>query len=485
MSAAYDLVVIGGGIAGLTAAGRAAQAGLRVAVLERGTDEAYPCNSRYSGGILHIAFHNIREPASALLEVIDAATRGKAEPKLAKAFADNAARVVDWLRDEGVEFMSVGNIAYQQWVLAPRRPLTPGLDWKGRGADVAMRLLETNIKKRGGEVFRGTAASGLIVKKGRVAGVAAMRAASAILFDALAVLIADGGFQSNLDLLRENISAQASKLMQRGAANGVGDGLRMARAAGAATSELTDFYGHLLSRDAFSNDRVWPYPQCDELGVAGIVVNARGKRFVDEGRGGVFVANAIARLDDPLTACAVFDEQVWQGPGKNARIPANPLLVEAGGTVHSAPTLAALAKLIDVPAARLEQTVSEYNEAYAAGTLAELHPARSSKPIPGNAPIPTMPVSTPPYYAVPLCAGITMTMGGIAIDAHARVLHESGEPIPGLYAAGSSTGGLEGRGGAHYLGGLIKAAVFGLLAGEHVAETALRQAGQGLGKGMT
>ena len=141
--------------------------------------------------------------------------------------------------------------------------------------------------------------------------------------------------------------------------------------------------------------------------------------------------------------------------------------------------------MIDVPAARLEQTVSEYNEAYAAGTLAELHPARSSKPIPGNAPIPTMPVSTPPYYAVPLCAGITMTMGGIAIDAHARVLHESGEPIPGLYAAGSSTGGLEGRGGAHYLGGLIKAAVFGLLAGEHVAETALRQAGQGLGKGMT
>ena len=69
---------------------------------------------------------------------------------MAKAFADNAARVVDWLRDEGVEFMSVGNIAYQQWVFAPRRPLTAGLDWKGRGADVAMQLLEKNIKQRGG-----------------------------------------------------------------------------------------------------------------------------------------------------------------------------------------------------------------------------------------------------------------------------------------------------------------------------------------------
>jgi fumarate reductase flavoprotein subunit len=469
MTAAYDLVVIGGGIAGLTAAGRASQAGLRVAVLERGADEHYACNSRYSGSILHIAFHNIREPAAELLEVIGAATRGKAEPELAKAFADNAARVVDWLRDEGVEFMSVGNIAYQQWVFAPRRPLTPGLDWKGRGADVAMHLLEKNIKQRGGEVLRGTAAGNLIVDDGRVTGVEARRAGSTIRFDARAVLIADGGFQSNLELLRENITAQASKLMQRGAATGVGDGLRMARAVGAATSELTDFYGHLLSRDAFKNDLVWPYPQCDELGVAGIVINAQGERFVDEGRGGVFVANAIARLDDPLSACAVFDEQVWQGPGKNARIPANPLLVEAGGTVHSAPTLAALAELIGVPAARLERTVSEYNKAHVAGTLAELNPTRSSKPIPGNAPIPTMAVGKPPYYAVPLCAGITMTMGGIAIDAHARVLRESGEPIAGLYAAGSSTGGLEGRGGAHYLGGLIKAAVFGLIAAEHIA----------------
>jgi fumarate reductase flavoprotein subunit len=478
MSALYDVVVIGGGLAGLTAAGHAAQEGLRVAVLERGADEQYACNSRYSGGILHIAFHNIREPAGALLEVIETATRGKAEPELARAFAENAARAVDWLRDEGIEFMSVGNIAYQQWVFAPRRPLTPGLDWKGRGADVAMRLLENNLKKRSGEVFRGTAASGLIVEDGRIAGVEARRDGFTLRFDARAVVIADGGFQSNPELLRENISAQPFKVMQRGAATGVGDGLRLARAVGAATSELTDFYGHLLSRDAFNNDMVWPYPQCDELGVAGMVINAGGERFVDEGRGGVFVANAIARLADPLSAFALFDEQVWQGPGKNARIPANPLLVEAGGTVHSAPTLAALAELIDVPAGKLEQTVGEYNNALAAGMLAELHPTRSSKPIPGNAPIPTLPVSKPPYYAVPLCAGITYTLGGIATDAHARVLRESGEPIAGLYAAGSCTGGLEGRSGAHYLGGLIKAAVFGLLAAEHIAGKAKSAAGR-------
>jgi fumarate reductase flavoprotein subunit len=473
MSAAvYDVAVIGGGIAGLTAAGRAAQQGLHVAVLERGSEEQYACNSRYSGGILHIAFHNVKEPAAALLKVIETATRGNAKPELAQAFAANAGRAVDWLRDEGIKFIRVGNIAYQQWVFAPPRPIAPGLDWKGHGADVTLRTLEGNLKNGGGELLRGTAATGLIVEGGRVAGIEAQRDGATLRIGARAVVIADGGFQGNIELLRENISSQPSKVMQRGAATGVGDGLRMARAIGAATSELAHFYGHLLSRDAFSNDKVWPYPQCDELGTAGIVINTSGERFVDEGRGGVFVANAIARLDDPLSAFALFDEQVWQGPGRNARIPANPLLVKAGATVHSAPTLAALAVLIGVPAAKLGQTVSEYNNAHAAGTLAALDPVRSSEPIPGNAPIPTLAINQPPYYAVPLCAGITYTLGGLAIDAHARVLRASGEPIAGLYAAGSSTGGLEGGPGAHYLGGLIKAAVFGLLAAEHIAAQA-------------
>ena len=145
------------------------------------------------------------------------------------------------------------------------------------------------------------------------------------------------------------------------------------------------------------------------------------------------------------------------------------MLVNAGATVHSAPTLAALAALIGVSSEKLERTVREYNDAHAAGTLAILEPARSRAPIPGNAPIPTLPIKEPPYYAVPLCAGITFTTGGIAIDAHARVLRASGAPIAGLYAAGSCTGGLEGGPGAHYLGGLMKAAVFGLIAAEHIA----------------
>lgn len=79
-----------------------------------------------------------------------------------------------------------------------------------------------------------------------------------------------------------------------------------------------------------------------------------------------------------------------------------------------------------------------------------------------------MPIVNPPYFAIPLCAGITNTMGGIAVDAEARVKRYGGGTIDGLYAAGSATGGLEGGPQVAYVGGLMKAVVLGLLAAEHV-----------------
>ena len=65
-------------------------------------------------------------------------------------------RAVEWLRAEGAKFIRVGNIVWQQWVLAPPRPITPGLDWKGRGPDVTLRTLAANLERRGGTLLRGT-----------------------------------------------------------------------------------------------------------------------------------------------------------------------------------------------------------------------------------------------------------------------------------------------------------------------------------------
>jgi succinate dehydrogenase/fumarate reductase flavoprotein subunit len=168
-----DVVVVGGGLGGLSTAVRAAQLGLRVTVLERGEEELYLCNSRFSGGILHIAQHNVLEPAEQLEQVILEATLGEADPALARTLALDARRAVGWLAEAGTRFIKVGQIVWQQHVLAPPRPITPGLDWKGRGPDVTLRVLEAQLTKAGGSILRGTAACSLMESGGRCIGVEA------------------------------------------------------------------------------------------------------------------------------------------------------------------------------------------------------------------------------------------------------------------------------------------------------------------------
>jgi fumarate reductase flavoprotein subunit len=460
----YDVVVVGGGIAGLSTANRAAQQGLKVAMLERGDGPQYLCNSRYSGGVLHIAMHNAKDPAEKLIEVIKHATGGKADLELARALATTAGRAIDWLQAEGAKYIRVGNIVWQQHVLAPPRPIVAGLDWKGRGPDVTLRQLVTNLEKRGGKLIR-LPAQTLMEKEGQCIGVEAGEGSNKQQFHAKAVVLADGGYQGNPALVREHMGIDFAKVKTRGAGTGIGDGMRMARAMGAQFSELKYFYGHMLSRDSFTNDKVWPYPQLDELGTVGIVVNDAGERFVDEGLGGVFVANTIARLANPLSTWAILDHAIWEGPGRTARIPANPQLANAGGTIHKAATLGELAVMTGIDVAGLEATVAAYNKALAADHTVSLVPARSA------APITPAPIVKTPFYAVPLCAGMTYTFGGIFTDGDGRVMSTRGAPIDGLYAVGATTGGLEGgTNGGGYVGGLIKGITFGMRAAEHIAQ---------------
>jgi fumarate reductase flavoprotein subunit len=460
----YDAVIVGGGMAGLSAAARATEFGLSVAVLEKGEGERYPCNARMSGGVFHVAFNDIKSPSATLRAAIDTATAGAAEAGQAQAVADNAGALVDWLGKQGARFIRT-KVAWQNYILAPPRPLRAGIDWIGRGPDVVLRQLVANIEKRGGKIHLGTRAKSLVMQRGQCVGVKVERAGQELTISARAVVLADGGFQSNTDMLREHITPAPAKLKQRGGVTGAGDGLRMAREAGAAITALDRFYGHLLCRDAMHSDAVWPYPELDGIATSSILVNDRGVRFLDEGRGGVWIANTIAKQADPLCATIIFDSKIWEGPGRSARIPANPTLESAGGTIHRAPTLAGLAEKAGVPAAALETTVANYNAAVRNDTFAALSPARTPQKFT------PWPIEAAPFFAIPACAGITYTMGGIRIDGESRVLREDGSAIDGLYAAGTTTGGLEGGEPAAYLGGLTKAGVQGLCAAEHIART--------------
>ncbi len=132
----------------------------------------------------------------------------------------------------------------------------------------------------------------------------------------------------------------------------------------------------------------------------------------------------------------------------------------------SADTLLELADKLGLPAEALLRTVSEYNRLVNTKHGDVLNPPRSSN---GAQPFP---IEKTPFYGVRLAAGITYTMGGLATDANAQVLHSKEDrPIAGLYAAGSCTGGLEGGAYAGYISGLVKASVMGLSAADHVAQS--------------
>jgi fumarate reductase flavoprotein subunit len=464
----FDLVAIGGGFAGLVATLRGAELGLRTAVLEQGSDAGYLCSSRWAGGIFHVSYHDVKLTPAELVVAIDRATGGEAEPDLVAAIAEHCARTVDWLAGQGAGFTGASPIGWHRWTLAPPRAAVAGQDWRGRGPDLMIALLKRRLEERQGRMLLGARATALHMAGERCIGVMARRDGAEFAVRARAVVIADGGFPGDPELFRRHIGPHPELVLQRHAGTAGGDGLRMAEAAGAALTPLDRFYGHLMSRDAMNNDGLWPYPQIDAVATAAIVVDQHGRRLLDEGLGGISITNDLARLDDPLCATVICDAAIWETAGRAAQIPPNPQLERGGGTLYRADTLADLAGAAGLDPIALSATVASYNDAVSGGNLAALTPPRSSK---SGAPAP---IATSPFFAIPICPGITNTMGGIAIDGHGRVRRPDGSVIAGLYAAGGCTGGLEGGGALGYVGGLIKACVFGLRAAEHAASAVLR-----------
>ncbi len=459
-----DVIVIGAGIAGMIAANRAAQLGLRPLVLEQSAADKYLCNTRFTGGTFHIGMRDITLDEETLRQRILEASAGFVAVDLATTLAREGRRVVRWLQEEGSRFMRASASEYHKWVLSPPGRSRPGLDWQGRCGDVLLQSLEARLKERGGSLVRGARGRELIMEEGRCSGVIADHDGAEVRHAARAVFVADGGFQGNAELVRRYITAHPERLKQRGAGTGRGDGMAMAAKAGAELVGMDRFYGHMQSVDAMTNDNLWPYPYLDSLVTAGIVVDADGLRFVDEGRGGVYVANAVAKLADPMSTLVLFDSAIWERAGRNGLISANPHLEREGATIHRADTLEALASRAGLPPQTLAQTVADYNRAFAEQRLqAGYTPSRATGKYE------PCPIVKAPFFAVPMVPGITYTMGGIRVNTHAQALRADGSAIDGLYALGAATGGLEGGPEVGYVGGLAKSGVTALLAAEHLA----------------
>ena len=455
-----DIAIIGGGLAGLSAAVRAAELGARVAVLEQGGGEAYPCNSRYSGGIVHVAFRDLDLPADELVASLRQICPDDPDIDfgLVELLARNMRRGIAWFASNaGARFVRAGPAAWEKWYLAPPRPAQTELVWLGRGPDLVLRRLREKLTERGGRFLTGHKISSVIRNDQGRFSLRTVAEDGAV--EARAIIVADGGFQSNAALLRAHVSQQPDRLLQRNAGTGTGAGLSLAESLGAQTRGLSSFYGHLLARDAMTNPHLWPYPMLDPIATAGIVVGRDGRRFADEGKGGVYLANQLARTPNPLESFIVIDERIWTTLGTQHRIPVNPLLRDRGGLVFTAGTFEELARQAGIDAG-LADTVSDYNKAVLAGRSADLSPCRSPDSIKPHA------IEISPFYAVPVCVGITATMGGLRVDSRMNVFGRDDRGIDGVFAAGGTVGGFEGGASAFYLGGLSKALVTGLLAGE-------------------
>lgn len=463
-----DLVVVGAGISGLVAAMRAAQGGRRVLVLEKLSVERYICNSRLTTGVWHCCAMDLMSEPEKLEARIMEVTGNYARRDLARAVATDGVRSVRWLQKAGVRFMK-GPFDYQSFVLSPPALTAQGRQWEGRGGDVMLRTLEAELAKLGGNILRGRRAMRLDGNVQTIHGLFGKTEAGACFsVRANAVVIADGGFQANTQLLQGAVTPRPEAIFQRNARTGMGDGLAMARDAGAQITDLSGFYGHVLSADVFRNDKLWPYPYLDYVIGAGLIVDRHGSRFTDEGRGGVAVANAMGAGEDPSGKIVIADSRIWKESGTHRLLSPNPALASNGGTLHQANSIAELATLCGLDPAHLVVMIEAYNAALKTGKGMELSPPRSAgkqKPVP---------IETAPFYAMPACAGITYTMGGIAINAESQALAADGSPIPGLYAVGCAAGGLEGGENCGYVGGLVKSSVTGLRAAEHFLQVSER-----------
>lgn len=459
----WDVVVVGAGIAGWTAALRATQSGARSLLLDKAPGDLGGGNTLMTSGSFNCAGLPPTTPADRLCERV--MSQRVATADLARSWAQTCARADEWLREVGVE-ITVDDGTGQHWLEQQSRPSFAPLYRRDVGTNVLTKLRAAFLAA-GGAFWPATRALELhAARPGVVDGLIVQREGDREEIRAGAVVLAAGGFSANPELLTRYVGPLAGECKLRGSARSTGDGLRLAQAIGAGAMNLAYFYGHLQALRALEDDHFWPYPRFDDLIAKGILVDRAGRRFVDESRGDVAISNVLARGSDPRGAALVFDERAWQEsaqkPAHAAGLPGpNPWLVEQNGGLCQADDAAGLAAQLGLDVACFTHTVETFNRAAEVGGGGGLDVPRSAMPR----------ALRPPYLGLRVVPGVTFTMGGVRIDGQARVTSAEGDPITGLFAAGDTIGGLMGGYDGGYTGGLSQAVVTGLLAGESAAHS--------------
>ncbi|MGN1368852.1 MAG: flavocytochrome c [Aristaeellaceae bacterium] len=385
---------------------------------------------------------------SVQLMMLDTMIGGKGinDLMLVQELAWNSADGIEWLKNYGIELVTAGAFGGA----SVQRIHFPKVDGKKVSVGAYMiPLLETACKDNENITFlMETTANEIIMVNGAAKGVKATgKTGNTVTVSADAVILATGGFGANLEMVASYQPALEG-FMTTNAAGIQGQGIQMAQAVGAAVVDMDQIQIH-------------PTVQFDTAaliteglrGDGAILVNAEGKRFIDEvGTRDVVSAAEIAQ---PGSYSWLIVDQAMLDKSS----------VIAGyvkkGFVFSGATYEELAAAIGVDAAAFAETMNTWNGYVAAKNDPDFGRVSFANPL-----------DTAPYYAIKVTAGVHHTMGGVVIDTEAQVLMADGTVISGLFAAGEVTGGVHG---ANRLGGnaVSDFVVFGRIAGENAADLAL------------
>ncbi|MGI6037185.1 MAG: flavocytochrome c [Limnochordia bacterium] len=452
-----DVIVVGGGGAGLAAAIEAADEGADVILVEK---MAFMGGSTLiCGGVVLAAGTDlqrelgIEDSADAMYEYWMLWNQWQVDPSLARIIADQSADVIDWLIDLGVDFPAV---------LTPPgvNPATGGLYISGAdsvprghtanrgGLGLTQPMIDRVNNHPNIQVMLSSPAVELIAEEGRVVGVVVQTPEEEIQIRGKAVVLASGGFGHNEEMMRRYLPAaiaHGSRYVSISGKGSTGDGMRMAAQLGA---ELVDMEGTLL----FAMPEVAaPSP------VYLVYVNQQGRRFVNEIGFYELINHGVSAQKDGL-AWGIFDEAAVSASGMSQEQLEDNL---RKGKIFKGDTLEELAVKVGINPRGLVNTINQWNDYAAAGSDPDFF-----KPV-------LNPVSSPPYYAVQVTRHYhVVSSGGLRIDQEARVLKETGEPIPGLFAAGETTGGIYSKTYPGSGSAVADALVFGRIAGRNAAELA-------------
>lgn len=481
----YDVIVVGGGNAALCSALAASEQGAKVLVLERAPEEQRGGNTAFTGGgmrMVHDGLETVltvvpdlsesekantdfgRYSAEQYFDDLGRLTQYYCDPDLAETLVNNSTSTVQWLHSQGVKFLPFyGSYSVLK---AGRRVFFGGTVVYASGG--GQGLVDAQIRrarKAGVEIRFDHRVLSLVDDASGVRGVRVRSKSFDLEIRAKAVVLACGGFEANREMRTRYLGTGWDMATVRGTRYNTGDGLRMALDAGAQP------YGQWSGCHAVAWER--NAPQFGDLNRTaepyrhsypwGIMVNADGRRFVDEGadfRNYTYAKYGRVVLAQPGSfAWQVFDSQVLHLLRDEYKL--------RGATKVRADTLEELVeKMQDVNPAGFLESVREYNAAVRKEVPfnPEIKDGRGTVGLALNKTNWANTIEKPPFEAYSVGCGITFTFGGVKIDTDCHVLDIDDRPVAGLYAAGEMVGGLFYF---NYPGssGLMSGAVFGRISG--------------------